>query len=153
MQWERVNRRQHPLRVRLSALGREGFGYAAEIAGAARARSFAAIGREHAEYDDDVTATVLARESYDQVSATTVRRRVQQAREELFGVRSDRSIRRVLSGIETDAVSGTARSCGTDGCETPLPAGATSRRRYCEWHAQPWAKAERYRAKRRTSDE
>ncbi len=148
--WEQVNRRPHPLCSRLSARGREGLRYATEIAGAARARRFAAIGREHPDYDDDrVTAEVLARESHEQVSATTVRGRIQQATFELFESRSDRSIRRLLASVEKETSQKAGWRCEVDGCEEPRPPRSTTRKRYCAWHSEPWAKQERYRRKRR----
>lgn len=142
-QWERINGRPHPLRSRLSALGEEGLDHASEIAGAARARSFAAIGHEHPHHDADaVTAEVLARESCGLASPSTIRSRIRQTQFELFGSRSDRSIRRFLARVERDA----GRSCEADGCTTLLPVGSTVLRRFCEWHSQPWAKSERHRA-------
>lgn len=150
--WEQINRRPHPLRSRLSARGQDGLAYAAEIAGAARARSFAAIGREHPDYDGDrVTADVLARESDEQLSAATIRSRIQQAQIELFGHRSDRSIRRLLARIQHEPTWEAVRLCEADGCDTPLPVVATSSRRFCKWHAQPWAKAARARAKQQAA--
>jgi hypothetical protein len=144
-QWERENGRSHPLIPRLSLKGQEGFIYAEELAGAARARRYAAIEQEDPEYDDATIGEVGS--GYDQrVSATTVRNRIAQARVELFGHRSDRAIRRLLARVEQAA----ARSCKIGSCGNPLPIGATSRRLYCDRHSQPWAKAERYRLKRRS---
>ena len=144
-EWERENGRSHPLVPRLSAAGREGLRYAEELAGAARARSYAAIGLEHPRYDD-ATIEEVGHGAFEVVSATTVRNRIAQARFELFGLRSDRAIRRFLARVEQAA----ARQCAASECDRALPAGATRRRRYCEWHSQPWAKAERHRVKRRS---
>jgi hypothetical protein len=143
-EWERENGRSHPLIPRLSLMGQEGFTYAEELAGAARVRSYAAIHQEDPDYDDATSEEVG--DGYDQrVSATTVRNRIAQARVELFGHRSDRAIRRLLARIERAE----GRRCKTKDCDEPLPVGATSRRLYCDRHSQPWAKAERYRFKRR----
>ena len=134
----------------LAAVGARprGSGYATEIAGAARARRFAAIGREH--YDGDgVTAEVLERESHEQVSATTVRGRIQQATFELFESRSDRSMRRLLASVEKETSQKAGWRCEVDGCEEPRPPRSTTRKRYCPRHSEPWAKQERYRRKRR----
>ena len=141
-QWEQDNKRSHPLTERLSNSGQKGLDYAEHLAGAARARSYTAIGQEHPDYDDATIRDV--RGGHDEwVSATTVRNRIAHARWELFGGRSDRAVRRFLARIEK-----ATQECEAEGCEEALPRGTTSRRKYCAWHAQPWAKAERHRVKR-----
>jgi hypothetical protein len=115
-----------PNHARLSYEAHEGLGYAEALAKDARFRfeerrrgrrhpplSFAELGRQH------------------RYSASTIKRRVDQARLELFGTLGDSGIHyRLKRARELHARK--RRYCAAPDCGRPLPAEATSRRRYCD---------------------
>lgn len=110
---------------RLSREGREGLEYAQRLAEDALERSLSALeGRPMPVF----TAEELSLS--EDASPSTIRRRIGQARRELFGLLSDAGIYyRLRRARELEARS--RRYCEAPGCGEQLPAGATARRRFC----------------------
>jgi hypothetical protein len=125
----------------LSREAREGFDYAFLLAENAHERAELALA--HSPQIEKLTLTQLARD--DSVSLATVRKRLEQVRRELFGKNlGDRAIRYQLANRQGAA----PRVCAEPGCDQPLPAHASERRRYCDDHRTVTARQRRQRRKR-----
>lgn len=113
--------------ARLSDGAHEGLGYATTIAEADRARRQVPIRMDGLL--PPMTITEIA--DMENVSPSTVRRRIALAREELFGSLT-------MSGIydrrrrKRKQRSLRGRVCAAADCENPLPATATARRVFCQ---------------------
>ena len=142
--WTRDVDHSFPGYKRLSADGREGLGWAQELDEAAQARQLAAIGRQNPEL---ATVTIAEIAKDEAVSATTVKRRIAQARLELFGPLSDRGIRdRKARWQQLKDLP--AERCDHEDCEKELPLELGRPKRYCDRHREPWARAHRAKARR-----
>ena len=93
-----------------------------------------------------LTVAQMARE--DRLSRAAVYRRMRLARIELFG--TDLSDSACYYRLRRDRERGdpALRPCAEPGCKRPLPSGATTRRRYCAFHAASHARVRRYRERR-----
>ncbi len=121
----------------------EGLDYAQALAQDARNRAEAALRRE--PWPAPLTARELG--EMRRVSESTVRARIRLARREFFGELSDSGIYYRLRR-QRELKTRPQRRCIADGCEVPLPSGATVRRRYCHEHADSAARVRRHRAAR-----
>lgn len=97
----------------LSWDGQEGLEMAKDLAGYSEPRTLGEVADEYG------------------YSATTVRRRIEQARLELFGPIGDRAIYYRLKR-ESEVRERPMRECGAPDCSNALPAGARSSRRFCD---------------------
>lgn len=112
---------------RLSPAAREGLGYARRLAKRDLERSRAAL------FGDPLPPATLADFALNEAeSPSTIRRRIQQARKELWGDLSDAGVyyrlRQARRRQESPVVP---RRCEAPGCGKDLPATATPRRRFC----------------------
>ena len=129
-----------PRRARLSSDAAAGLAYLVELAvNAAERRHLAPSGRA----PERLTITAMASE--DRCSRSEIYRLMKQARIELFG--KDLSDSAIYHRLRRDREHGSpaGRPCAHDGCPRPLPARATARRRYCEFHLAPHARTARHR--------
>jgi hypothetical protein len=110
---------------RLSSEGREGLEYAQRLAEDALERSLSAL-----EGRPMPVLTVEELSLSEDASPSTIRKRIEQARRELFGSLSDAGIYYRLRRARKLKVR-PWRYCEALGCGEPLPAGATARRRFC----------------------
>jgi hypothetical protein len=135
--------RNDPRRRRLSLDASTGLGYLEELAeNAAERRRLAPSGRA----PERLTVATMAHE--DRCSRSEVYRMMKQARIELFG--KELSDSAIYHRLRRDRKHGApaARPCAHDGCSRPLPARATARRRYCDFHLAPHARTARHRERR-----
>jgi RNase P/RNase MRP subunit POP5 len=91
----------------------------------------------------------IARLAYEEgCSRSEIYRLMKQARIELFG--RELSDSAIYHRLRRDRKRGdpAARPCAHDGCPRPLPARATARRRYCDFHLAPHARIARHRDSR-----
>lgn len=122
---------------RLSRLAANGLHYATCLAENAQKRKAGALGE--APIPDRLTIAKLADD--EAVSIVEVNTAIKQARIELFGANlSDRAI---FDRLHQDWPF---HVCIEPGCENPLPARRTRRRRYCDEHLAPAARARRRRS-------
>ena len=128
---------------RLSPAAKMGLDYAQELAENARERSRGALSGNMPER---LSVQEIARE--DGRSPVEVYRLIKQARIELFG--KDLSDSAIYYRLRRERERGNParRPCREEGCPRALPAGATARRRYCEFHAAPHSRIRRYRRRR-----
>jgi hypothetical protein len=132
-----------PRRRRLSPEASTGLSYLKELAeNAAERRHLGPSGRA----PERRTVATLARE--DRCSRSEVYRLMKKARVELFGKElSDSAIyHRLRRDHEHGAPA--SRPCAHEGCRRPLPARATARRRYCDFHLASHARTARHRERR-----
>jgi len=130
----------NPRRRRLSFDASTGLDYLVELAeNAAERRRLAPSGRA----PERLTIATMAHE--DRRSRSEIYRLMKQARIELFG--KDLSDSAIYHRLRRDREHGApaARPCADDGCRRPLPARATARRRYCDFHLAPHARTARHR--------
>jgi hypothetical protein len=124
--WARQFKASDPELSRLTPRAREGIEYARELAEDARERSLLALRRE--PLPKPLSVAQMARE--DRTSPKAIHAAINQAKHELFGQRSERSIyyalrrRERLPGLAT-------RRCRGPACKQLLPLHATVRCRYC----------------------
>jgi RNase P/RNase MRP subunit POP5 len=132
-----------PRRRRLSPDASTGLSYLEDSAeNAAERRRLAPSGRAPKR----LTVATMARE--DRCSRSEIYRLMRQARIELFGKElSDSAIYHRLRR-DRDHGAPAARPCAHDGCPRALPARATARRRYCDFHLAPHARTARHRDRR-----
>jgi hypothetical protein len=130
----------------LSAQAQEGLSYADGLAEEAQERSqFAMRGKPLRRPLIDE----IVEEEY--VSITTVRRRIRQARLELFGTLTDSGIYKRLQR-RREREQRRQRWCEQSGCREPLPRQARPNRRYCVRHRAPAARVRRHRRRRREQE-
>jgi hypothetical protein len=128
---------------RLSAEALEGLDYARALAEDARERSYLALSET---LPPRLTPVDLAVSS--DVSASTIRRRIKQARHELFGSIGTSAIYARQARTRLLRERARARCSGPD-CENPLPHECTERREYCSVRCRVRA----HRARRRGAAE
>jgi hypothetical protein len=132
----------------LSPRARTGFDYARELADNADERSLGAL---RGDVPERLTVEQIARD--DRLSPDDVYDMLKQTRIELFG--KDLSDSAIYYRLRRDREHGNpaARPCAEPGCLRPLPAGASRRRRYCDFHGASHARVSRYRARERNSQQ
>ena len=128
----------------LSPAGAEGLNLLGVLAdNADERRRFALEGRAPAR----LTVRDLARD--EGCSESRIYRLMRQAKIELFG--KDLSDSAIYYRLRRDRERSKApkRPCEEKGCRRPLPADATRRRRFCDFHLAGHARQERYRRRQR----
>lgn len=121
-----LDRKSYPAVAGLSTEARQGLRYADALAESARRRRGMNLSGQPLEAD--LTLADLERSS--PVSASTIRRRMAQARDELFGSLSDRGIYDRLKRERERGGRPLRRVCAARDCEIPLPETATARRKF-----------------------
>jgi hypothetical protein len=126
--WARAeNARKSPAHQRLSEAAEDGLELAQTLARDAEYRADAALGS--GPVPPPLTLAQLAKQVH--CSVTTVRRKIEQARRELWGPIGDRAIYYRLKRHDQRARRD-RRPCQTPGCSRRLPREATRRRKYCD---------------------
>jgi hypothetical protein len=106
----------------------QGFRWASQLSHMAAQRSEAMLARN--PLPPRFTIEELA--EFENVSASTVRRKIALARQELFGALSDGGIyHRVHRDRKRLARARAGLKCAAPDCTNPLPATATARRKFC----------------------
>jgi hypothetical protein len=146
--WSLQLAEQDPRVQALSSWANMGLRFARELAEDAAERSLGAL---RGDLPERLTAQHIAREH--RLSPFEVYDMLRRARIELFG--KDLSDSAIYYRLRRDREHGipTERPCAEPGCPRPLPAGASRRRRYCDFHLAPHARVRRYRARQKTSRE